>query len=87
MFDSNMMQNLQEMREVAERHHKLLVHVFNDSIGKTFGKLTKKQLDLSAQCLVAEKAVLSIDDLLKVNQLLADLIEGKDVSPSEYGEF
>jgi hypothetical protein len=87
MFENDMMENLQEMREVAKKELGLLSHVLNDSISTTFGALTEKQLNLSTQCRIVENALESIDSLLKVNQFLSTLQSGGSIPPIEYGEY
>lgn len=87
MFENEMIENLQEMRKVAEKEFGLLSHVLNDSIATTFGQLTEKQLNLSTQCRVVENAIVALDTLLKVNELLTTLQSGGSVPPIEYGEY
>lgn len=87
MFENDMMENLQEMQEVAKKELGLLSHVLNDSIVTTFGKLTEKQLNLSTQCRVVENAIDAIDTLLKTKELLTTLQSGGSIPPIEYGEY
>ena len=75
MLENDMMQNLQEMREVAEKHYKLLSAAFKESLTTTFGELTKNQLSLEKQCHIAKNAIVSLDQLLATNKLLSDLIK------------